>query len=55
MTSSPKTITADKLAAEAAEVIQRFKIASSGLLVVDANNKLVGALHVLDLMRAGVL
>jgi arabinose-5-phosphate isomerase len=55
MTTSPKTITADKLAAEAAEVIQRYKIASSGLLVVDANNKLVGALHVLDLMRAGVL
>lgn len=55
MTSSPKTITADKLAAEAAEVIQRHKIASSGLLVVDRDNKLVGALHVLDLMRAGVL
>jgi arabinose-5-phosphate isomerase len=55
MTSTPKTITADKLAAEAAEAIQRYKIASSGLLVVDANNKLVGALHVLDLMRAGVL
>lgn len=55
MTTSPKTITADKLAAEAAEVIQRYKIASSGLLVVDANNQLVGALHVLDLMRAGVL
>ena len=55
MTSSPKTITADKLAAEAAEVIQRHKIASSGLLVVDRDNKLVGALHVLDLIRAGVL
>ncbi|MCA2997056.1 MAG: KpsF/GutQ family sugar-phosphate isomerase [Rhodocyclaceae bacterium] len=55
MTSSPKTITADKLAAEAAEVIQRHRIASSGLLVVDLDNKLVGALHVLDLMRAGVL
>lgn len=55
MTVSPKTITADKLAVEAAEAMQRFKIASSGLLVVDANNKLVGAVHVLDLMRAGVL
>ncbi len=55
MTKTPKTITADKLAAEAAEAIQRFKIGSSGLLVVDASNRLVGAVHVLDLMRAGVL
>jgi arabinose-5-phosphate isomerase len=55
MTKSPKTITADKLAVEAAEAIQRFKIGSSGLLVVDTNNKLVGAVHVLELMRAGVL
>jgi arabinose-5-phosphate isomerase len=55
MTKSPKTITADKLAAEAAEAIQRHKIGSSGLLVVDDKNQLVGAIHVLDLMRAGVL
>ncbi len=55
MTRAPKTITAEKLAVEAADAMQRFKIASSGLLVVDANNKLVGAVHVLDLMRAGVL
>ena len=55
MTKTPKTIRADKLAVEAAEAMQRFNIASSGLLVVDANNKLVGAVHVLDLMRAGVL
>jgi arabinose-5-phosphate isomerase len=55
MTRSPKTISADKLAVEAADIIQRHNIAASGLLVVDANQKLVGALHVLDLMRAGVL
>ncbi len=55
MTRSPKTIAADKLAVEAADVIQRHKIAASGLLVVDADNKLIGAVHVLDLMRAGVL
>ncbi len=55
MTKTPKTITADKLAAEAADAIQRHKIGSSGLLVVDAKNELVGAIHVLDLMRAGVL
>ncbi len=55
MTRSPKTISADKLAVEAADIIQRHNIAASGLLVVDANQKLVGAVHVLDLMRAGVL
>ncbi len=55
MTRAPKTITAEKLAVEAADAMQRFKIASSGILVVDDHNKLVGAVHVLDLMRAGVL
>ena len=55
MTQSPKTIFAQRLAVEAAELIQRHKIGSSGLLVVDEQNKLVGAVHVLDLMRAGVL
>lgn len=55
MTKNPKTILQDKLAVEAAEAIQRHKIGSSGLLVVDADNKLVGAIHVLELMRVGVL
>jgi arabinose-5-phosphate isomerase len=55
MTQTPKTISADKLAVEAADIIQRHNIAASGLLVVDANHKLIGAVHVLDLMRAGVL
>ena len=55
MTRAPKTITALRLAVEAAELIQRHKIGSSGLLVVDERNRLVGAVHVLDLMRAGVL
>lgn len=55
MTPSPKTISPDKLAAEAAELIQRHKIGASGLLVVDGEHKLVGAVHVLDLMRMGVL
>ncbi len=55
MTRSPKTISANKLAVEAAELIQRHKIGSSGLLVVDEHNKLLGAVHVLELMRAGVL
>ena len=55
MTRTPKTIGAQQLAVEAAELIQRHKIGSSGLLVVDERNKLLGAVHVLDLMRAGVL
>ena len=55
MTRTPKTIGAQRLAVEAAELIQRHKIGSSGLLVVDEQNKLLGAVHVLDLMRAGVL
>lgn len=55
MTRQPKTIAPDKLAAEAAALIQRYKIGSSGLLVVDEHGKLVGAVHVLDLMRMGVL
>ena len=55
MTRAPKTIGAQRLAVEAAELIQRHKIGSSGLLVVDEQSKLLGAVHVLDLMRAGVL
>jgi arabinose-5-phosphate isomerase len=55
MTRAPKTIAPGRLAVEAAEMIQRHKIGSSGLLVVDENNTLIGAVHVLELMRAGVL
>ncbi|MEP7156681.1 MAG: KpsF/GutQ family sugar-phosphate isomerase [Betaproteobacteria bacterium] len=55
MTRQPKTIAANKLAVEAAELIQRHKIGSSGLLVVNEQGKLLGAVHVLELMRAGVL
>lgn len=55
MTRSPKTIGANKLAVEAAELIQRHRIGASGLLVVDEAGKLQGAVHVLELMRAGVL
>ena len=55
MTRTPKTIGAKRLAVEAAELIQRHNIGSSGLLVVDEQTKLVGAVHVLELMRAGVL
>lgn len=53
MTSNPKTITADKLAAEAAQVMEAFKI--HALLVVDGENHLVGALNIHDLLRARVV
>lgn len=55
MTRNPKTIAPHRLAVEAAELIQRHKIGSSGLLVVDERGRLLGAVHVLELMRAGVL
>ncbi len=55
MTRAPKTMTTDKLAVEAAELIQRHKIASSGLLVVDAHGKLIGAVRIHELMQSGVL
>ncbi|HET9033342.1 MAG TPA: KpsF/GutQ family sugar-phosphate isomerase [Dokdonella sp.] len=53
MTSNPKTISADKLAVEAAQVMEEFKI--HALLVVDEDNRLVGALNIHDLLRARVV
>ncbi len=54
MTRKPRTIGPDRLAAEAAQLMQSYKI-SGRLLVVDENNKLIGALHFDDLLRAGVV
>ena len=53
MTSDPKTITADKLAVEAAQVMEAFKI--HALPVVDEDNRVVGALNIHDLLRARVV
>ena len=53
MSSSPKTISADKLAAEAARVMEAHKI--HALLVVDGENRVVGALNIHDLLRARVV
>ena len=53
MTSNPKTITADKLAVEAAQVMEAHKI--HALLVVNEQNHLVGALNIHDLLRARVV
>ncbi len=53
MTAQPKTITADKLAVEAAQLMEAHKI--HALLVVDADNHVVGALNIHDLLRARVV
>jgi len=53
MTRTPRTISPDKLAAEAVEIMERFKV--NQLLVVDADQKLLGALNMHDLFRAKVI
>jgi arabinose-5-phosphate isomerase len=54
MTRNPRTIGPGRLAAEAAQVMQTHHV-SGRLLVVDEAGRLVGALHVDDLLRAGVI
>lgn len=46
------TVRADMLAAEAVRVMEEKRI--NGLLVVDENNRLIGALNMHDLLRAGL-
>lgn len=53
MTLAPKTITPDKLAAEAVEKMEKHKI--SALLVTNADGKLVGAINMRQLLQAGVI
>ncbi len=53
MTRNPKTISQDKLAVAAVEKMETLKI--NGLLVVDKDNTLVGALNMHDLLIAGVV
>ena len=53
MTRNPHTIGADQLAAEAARLMETHKI--SGLIVVDAAGRTVGALNIHDLLRARVV
>jgi len=52
-TSNPITINVNKMAAEAAQIMDDKKIHS--LLVCDDDNYLVGALNIHDLLRAGVV
>ncbi len=53
MTPDPHCIGPDQLAVEAVEAMQHYNI--NGLLVTDANGRLMGALNMLDLLRAGVV
>lgn len=53
MTPSPRTILVDQLAVVAVEQMQQFNI--NGLLVLDDTGRLVGALNMHDLLRAGVV
>ena len=53
MGTQPKTIHANKLASEALHVMQTKRV--SGLLVVDDEQHLIGALHMHDLLKAGIV
>jgi arabinose-5-phosphate isomerase len=53
MTSGPRSIGPGELAAEA--VLMMEKHAVNGLLVLDESGRLIGALNVHDLLRAGVM
>ena len=53
MTRNAKTVRADSLAAEAVHLMETHRITS--LVVVDADDTVVGALNVHDLLRAGVV
>ncbi len=53
MTRDPKTVRADKLAVEAAQLMEKHQI--HALLVVDDDHRVVGALNIHDLLRARVV
>jgi arabinose-5-phosphate isomerase len=53
MHRSPHTVPAADLAVEAVRLMQEFKV--NGLLALDDDGRLVGALNMHDLLRAGVV
>jgi arabinose-5-phosphate isomerase len=53
MTRTPKTIGSNSLAVEAAQLMETHKI--GGLLVIDTEHRVVGALNIHDLLRARVV
>ena len=52
MTKNPKTVTADRLAAEALKLMEDYKI--TVLIVVDEDYKPIGIIHIHDIMRGEV-
>ena len=52
MSKKPLVISPDQLASEAVTILQTSKITS---LIVASNNKIVGALNIHDLFRAGLM
>ncbi|MDD4599686.1 MAG: KpsF/GutQ family sugar-phosphate isomerase [Negativicutes bacterium] len=56
MTKTPRTITADKLAAQALNIMEKNKPRPITVLpVVDKDNKAIGIIHLTDLLRQGVV
>lgn len=56
MTKAPKTITKDKLAAQALHLMESNKPKPITVLpVIDSENKVIGLLHMTDLVRQGVV
>jgi arabinose-5-phosphate isomerase len=53
MTTNCKTVASGVLAAEAVHLLEQHKI--NGLLVVNDARKVIGALNIHDLLRAGVM
>ncbi|MGA8055572.1 MAG: CBS domain-containing protein, partial [Burkholderiales bacterium] len=53
MTRNPRTIASEKLAAEAVQIMEHYRV--NQLLVLEPGGKLVGALNMHDLFRAKVL
>jgi arabinose-5-phosphate isomerase len=56
MTKTPKTITSDKLAAQALSIMEKNKPRPITVLpVVDAEQRAIGIIHLTDLLRQGVV
>ena len=53
MTRHPRTIEPDRLAAEAVQLMEQHKV--NQVLVVDSQQRLIGALNMHDLFRAKVI
>lgn len=53
MTSNPKSLTAERLAYDALQLMEDHEI--TALLVIDAEEHIVGALNIHDLFRAGIM